>query len=103
MRMLSLGTRPTNLHLVMCRADRELDVKRRPGDMYTRGRAQGEQASRASKNADGGSGDMNCCRIRQTHTRHLHLVVLALLLSGQSFVLLALVPSLCHTRTSIQR
>ncbi len=73
------------------------------GDMFTRGRAEGEQASRVSTNADGGSGDMNCCRIRQTHARHLHLFALALLLSGHSFVLFALIPSLCHTCTSLQR
>ncbi len=36
-------------------------------------------------------------------TRHLHLVVLALLLSGHSFVLFARIPSLCHTRTSLHR
>ncbi len=64
MRMLSLGMKPTNSHLVSVVI---VNVDGGSGDMYIRGRAEGEQASRVC-NADGRSGDMNCCRIRQTHT-----------------------------------
>ncbi len=58
MRMLSLGMRPTNSHLVSVVI---VNVDGGTGDMYTRGRAEGEQASRVSKaglNTGGGSGVM---------------------------------------------